>query len=285
MQKDSVKKPQKSKPLNKTTNPVNDFFGKSFQMLIENKELMFQFVDMLPAQIEIFTPDGIAIFCNRATLEFNHITDAGLIVGKYNVLKDPILNDQMGLRDVIHGAFRGETVNGTYSPPVQDLVNRGIVEEKPFESAVLDFYFFPIWDPPSGLEDEVPSRVTRKLDFVISVCIVKNLYQGRPDVVRAKEYLDTHWEGEYVPEDIAKSMNMSVSHLYKIFKEHTGMTPGDYRKKVKVEHIKEKLADKNLSVKEAFAACGEDSQGWILRVFKKMTGLTPAQWRSMHYTP
>ena len=43
--------------------------------------------------------------------------------------------------------------------------------------------------------------------------------------------------------------------------------------------IKEKLADKSLSIKEAFAACGEDSRGWTLRVFKDITGLTPTQFR------
>ena len=57
------------------------------------------------------------------------------------------------------------------------------------------------------------------------------------------------------------------------------MTPGDYHKKVKVDHIKEKLEDKNLSVKEAFAACGEDSRGWLSKVFKEITGLSPKQYR------
>ena len=43
---------------------------------------------------------------------------------------------------------------------------------------------------------------------------------------------------------------MSVIQLYKLFKQHTYMTPGDYHNQTKVEHIKEKLTDKNLSVKE-----------------------------------
>ena len=94
-----------------------------------------------------------------------------------------------------------------------------------------------------------------------------------------REYIDTHWQEEYDPKTVAKSANMSVSQLYIIFKQHVGMTPGSYHKKVKVDHIKEKLADKNLLIKEAFAACGEDSQGWMLRVFKEITGVTPKQFR------
>jgi YesN/AraC family two-component response regulator len=46
-----------------------------------------------------------------------------------------------------------------------------------------------------------------------------------------------------------------------------------------VERIKEKLADKSLSIKEAFAACGEDSQGWMAKVFKEITGINPSDWR------
>ena len=266
MKKDNAKKPLKQNLSAKNANPVNDTFVQSFQMLIENKELVFQFMDMFPFHIEIFTPDGTAIFVNRAALEFNNITDANLIIGKYNVLKDPVLNFQMNLHDPIHRAFEGEIVSGTYSPPVQDLVDRGIITEKPFESASMDFYFYPVWN-------------INELDYVVSVCVVRNFYQGRSDVARAKEYIDTHWQGEYDAQAVAKSVNMSVTQLYKLFKQHTGMTPGDYHKNAKVEHIKEKLADKNLSVKEAFAACGEDSRGWILRVFKDITGMTPTEWR------
>jgi len=272
MKKDNARKPLKSKSFIKKESPIDDAFANSFQMLIQNKELVFQFMDMFPFHIEIFTPDGTAIFCNRAALEFNNITDASLIIGKYNVLKDPVLNDQMGLYDPIHKAFMGEMISGSYSPPVQDLVDRGIITEKPFESASMDFYFYPVWN-------------IDELSYVVSVCVVRNFYQGRSDVVRAKEYIDSHWKGEYDAQAVAKSVNMSVTQLYKLFKQHTGMTPGDYHKKVKVERIKEKLKDKDISVKEAFAACGEDSRGWILRVFKEITGMTPTQWREQNSKP
>ena len=73
---------------------------------------------------------------------------------------------------------------------------------------------------------------------------------------------------------------MSVAQLYKIFKQHAGMTPGKYHLQCKIEHIKEKLSDKNLTIKEAFAACGEDGNGWISRVFKKVTGMTPKEFQN-----
>ena len=102
---------------------------------------------------------------------------------------------------------------------------------------------------------------------------------GKPNFLMAKEYIDNNWQGDYSAKTIAKSVNMSKSKLYAIFNQFAGMTPGEYHKKVKLDHIKEKLADKSLSVKEAFAACGEDSQGRVARVFKEKTGLSPTEYR------
>ena len=227
-------------------------------------------LDLLPVTIGIFAHDGTALFCNRAGLKLHNITDANLIIGKYNLLNDPVYNDQLGLRDGIQKAFlRGEAfVWYDVVLPIEDLVNRGVISEseKPFEKGFTDWYLIPIM---SG----------EKVAYVAMIYVVKKLYYGRPDLVRAREHIESNWLEEYDPQTLAKTVNMSVTQLYKVFKENTGMTPGNYHKNCKVEHIKEKLADKNLSVKQAFAACGEDSQGRIARVFKKLTGMSPRKYR------
>jgi len=265
MNKNTVKPPEKPNP---ATNPVSTDFIQSLQMLLENKELMFQILDLFPLPMEIFAQDGTAIFCNRIGLELNNIRDASLIAGKYNLLKDPVCNDIMGMREEIEKAFlHGEAViRHDVILSIQDLVERGIIDEKPFEKAFMDWYLYPV-------------KNGEEIVFVIFVCIVKNLYYGRPDLAKAKEYIDSHWLEEFDPKALAKYVNISVTQLYKIFKEHNNMTPGHYHKKCKVEHIREKLADKNLSIKQAFAACGEDSQGRIARIFKQMTGMSPREFR------
>ena len=249
---------------------ANDAIAEAIARLQGNKKLLFQIVDMFPIPIEIFEPGGTSIFLNRAGMEVNNITDSGLIVGKYNLLNDPVCNDQMGLREGIQRAFRGEIVSYTdFIPPIQDLVDRGIITEKPYEKAFMDLFLYPVWN-------------REKLAFVVCVFIVKSMYQGRPDVMKAKEYIDKYWERDFNPVSLAKSVNMSVSQLYKLFKQHTGLTPGDYYKKCKVDHIKEKLIDKNLSIKDAFAACGENSRGTYARVFKEATGISPTQFRAQN---
>ena len=268
MEKSPAKAQQKSITKLKETNTASAVFSRFFEMLPKNKEFMFRFLDLFPFPVEIFAPDGTDIFLNRAFMEFNNVTDPSLVIGKYNVINDPVINDQMGLKDGVEKAFRGEIVYlHNVDAPIQDLVNRGIISEKPFEKSVMDFHLYPVM---SG----------KKLIFVVFVCNVRKLYTGRPDVARAREFIDSHWRGEYNAEEVARHVNMSVTQLYRVFKEHTGTTPGDYHKQCKVERIKKRLKNKNLSIKEAFAACGEDSRGWILQVFKEITGMTPKQYRN-----
>ena len=269
MKKNAATMPTKTKPPVKNDNFMSDVFSRFLKMLPENKEFMFRFLDLFPYVVEIFTPDGISVFVNRAGIEINKIIDISLVVGKYNLLKDPVCNDQMGMRDGIQRAFsHGEScVYYDVDAPIQDLINRGLIAEKPFEKSLMDFHLYPVTN-------------NGKLIFVVFICNAKKLYYGRPDLARAKVYMDTHWQGEYDKEKVAAAVNMSVAQLYRLFKEHTGMTPGDYHKRVKVERIKEKLLDKSLSVKEAFAACGEDSHSWLSTVFKQITGLSPTEYRN-----
>jgi AraC-like DNA-binding protein len=241
---------------------------KYFNILKDNDEPLFNVLDMFPIPIEIFAADGTAVYTNLAGMDLLNIKDRSLLVGKYNCLKDTVCLDELGFREGFERAFSHEKViMKDFPAPIHDLVKRGVVKEKPFEKAIMDLYTYPIWK-------------NEKLIFVVCVLVVRNLYMGRPDVVRAKEYIDNNWMGELIPEEVAKSVNMSVAQLYRLFKEHTGFTPGEYHRKVKIDHIKEKLADKSLSVKEAFAACGEDSQGWFLKVFKEDTGMTPTEFRN-----
>jgi len=243
-------------------------FSQPLNSLIVTPELMFMFFNMFPMPVEIFEPDGTLVYINRALLDFYSIRDASLVVGKYNLLTDPVLNGRLDMGEALQRVFKGETVVfADFSPPIQDLFDGGVIDEKPFESAIIDIYSYPI-------------QSDDKLSYVVCVLIVKSVYQGTPDVARAKEYIEAHWREAYDQHALAKSLSMSVSQLYSLFKEHVGMAPGDYYKKVKVDHIKEKLINKNLTITEAFAACGEDSRGWIAKVFKEITGLSPREYRA-----
>jgi len=240
--------------------------SESFQALIGDRDRMFQLLDSFPMPIEVFDPDGTAIYLNQASMDMFNIKDASMHVGRYNLLRDPACEAMFG-REIFERAFRGEAVSWSDAQvTIEEVVARGVTEEKPFEAAFVDVYFLPVWNG-------------EKLTQVIGIYILKRMYQGVPEVARAKEFIDSHWLEGFDAGQVAGAVNISGSSLYHLFKQHAGMTPKEYYNKVKVERIKEKLVDKSLTVAEAFSLCGADSRGEMARTFKKLTGMTPTEYR------
>jgi len=240
--------------------------AQSFQKLPSPIDPLFRSFDLFPFPVEVFANDGTALFVNRSALQLLGIPDSSLIVQKYNLLTDPVCNDLLGHREIIEKAFAGQTmVIPDFKPPIQDLVDRGIIREKPYESALMELYLSPVKDKDT-------------LIFVVCVFIVKSIYRGRPEVVKAKEYISRFWRGKFNPHETAKFLGTSVTQLYRLFKQYDSMTPGEYHRQCKIAHIKEKLADQNLTIKEAFSVCGENNQSWMGRAFTESTGLSPTQW-------
>ena len=249
---------------------TNDFekLSEPFKALIGNQGLNHQILDLLPIPIEIFAPDGMLIFSNRAWLEFNNIPDASLVVGKYNLKDDPVVLKIMG-QDNIDIFLRGESGSFSDFPaPIQDLVDRGVLaeNEKPWQAATMDIFCLPLWDGDK---------------FVCSIMFftVKNMYHGRTDIAKAQEYMEIHWRDEFDIEKIAQAASLSKRHFQRIFKDVTGCTPIEFHQKLKIEKIKEKLLDGNLGIAQAFTACGVDYHGAYFKLFKEKVEMTPSEYR------
>jgi len=245
---------------------------EAFQKLVNSPELVLQAFETFPLPVEVFAPDGTCIFCNKAGFEFNGIPDADFIVGKYNLKNDPVCLEIIG-QEIMDSIFRGEACFFPNFPaPIQDVVDRGLIDEKPFESATIDIHTQPVWDGET---------------FICTICffIIKNIYQGRAEMVIAQEYMNEYWYENFDREKIAAAAGMSPGHFSRMFKQFSGYTPQDYYQKIKIDKIKEKLLDPNLTVAQAFAECGVDSKGTYLQRFKEITGETPTEYRSKNLTP
>jgi len=241
--------------------------SESFRALIGSMDLMLQMLDLFPMPIEVFDPNGTAVYINRAGMDMFNIKDASLHIGKYNVLHDPSSDEAFG-HDFLVETFHGKTISWTeLSVPIQSVVDRGVAKEKPFEAAYMDVYAFPV-------------RSFGRIANVIYVFILKRMYRGIPEVVKAKEYIDNHWREEFDVGAIARAIFISQKHLATLFKQNTHMKLIDYYKKVKVDHIKRELLNKSLSIAEVFSYCGEDNRGAFGRTFKELTGMTPKEYRN-----
>ena len=234
-----------------------------FKALINDREMVFQLLDLHPAPVLVFAPDGLCIFINRAGAELCNITDVTMFAGKYNLKSDPVCTEICG-RGVIDKIFRGESFSvPNFFVPAQGIKGRGNDENF---SETANVFILPIWD-----NDE----------FICAVMFynVENAYSGIHDAAKAQAYLDAHWKDEYDPDEAARSAGLNRRHFIRVFKENMNCTPLEYHIMLKIEKIKEKLLDKGLSVEQAFEACGADYKGTYFKYFKDITGLPPSEYR------
>ncbi len=78
--------------------------------------------------------------------------------------------------------------------------------------------------------------------------------------------------------ELAALSGISEGTFNSLFVKYSGMTPGKYRKRLRLEKAKELLALGRMSVGEIAAVLGFCDEGYFCRFFKKETGMTPKQW-------
>jgi AraC-like DNA-binding protein len=241
----------------------------AFQKLEGNEEMLSRIIEFFPYPIHVYSSDGTMVLTNEACLRVMHIPSKEHLIGKFNVLKDPVI-DRWGndVREQIARSFKGETVLfHDLQMPIQGIIDRFENDELCFDSSFQNITCFPVYDENS------------KLAYVVHVFVTSKLYDGRQEMVKAKEYIDSHWMEDFDLDKTALSVNLGKHHFSRLFKRHTSMTPFSYYQDIKISKLKEKLCDNNLSIGEAFSACGVDYNGNYARLFREKVGLTPSQYR------
>lgn len=117
---------------------------------------------------------------------------------------------------------------------------------------------------------------------MVTVFITSQLYQGRQEIIATKKYVRSHWNDKFDLDSVAGAAGLSPSYFLRLFKRHTGDTPFNYYKAIKVGKLKELLCNENLSTAEALSACGLEYCGECARKFKDLTGMTPSEFRNTH---
>ena len=71
--------------------------------------ILEQVIQQMPDPVEICTTDGTAAMVNDAFLKMFGVPSSDLVVGKYNVFRDPVIK-AIGLESAIQRVYNGETV-------------------------------------------------------------------------------------------------------------------------------------------------------------------------------
>ena len=100
-------------------------------------------------------------------------------------------------------------------------------------------------------------------------------------VARARVYMDAHYMEKLSAEQIAEASRVSPSHLFRLFRKETGLTPYAYLTNVRMEHAMKMLLNTSYTVEEIADYCAFCSSANFIRAFRQSTGVTPRKFRKL----
>ncbi len=95
---------------------------------------------------------------------------------------------------------------------------------------------------------------------------------------RAVALMEENFAHLYGVAELAQSLEVSKSHLIRVFSADMGMTPGQYLTQIRIERVKLILRAGGYSQEAAAAMTGFSGANYLCKVFRRQTGMTPGQY-------
>lgn len=94
-----------------------------------------------------------------------------------------------------------------------------------------------------------------------------------------KSFLDSSLEKKMTLEQISEALDISVSHIMRVFKHQYGMSPMKYFNQAKVSYACRLLVNTNYSIEYISELLSFSEPEYLSKCIKKQTGLSPLQYR------
>jgi AraC family transcriptional regulator len=110
---------------------------------------------------------------------------------------------------------------------------------------------------------------------------------GRPSrsapqwLARARDYLHAHWSERVALADVAAAAGVHPATIARGFRPHVGCSPGEYLRRLRIEHAKEALLASARPIADIALEAGFYDQSHFTTVFRRHVGMTPAEFRSL----
>jgi transcriptional regulator GlxA family with amidase domain len=101
----------------------------------------------------------------------------------------------------------------------------------------------------------------------------------RAPLREVQRWITEHPAGDLTVESLAARARLSPRHFARAFREETGMTPGRYVDRVRLEHARRLLEDAADGIEEVARASGYGTPEAMRRAFLRTLGTPPAEYR------
>lgn len=98
-------------------------------------------------------------------------------------------------------------------------------------------------------------------------------------ILRSINHLEKYHDRPFKLLELAKTSGMSKSSYSKKFKDMTGLSPLDYCIGLRMEKIRQQLADTDLSISEIAFQNGFCDSNYMIKLFRRWHGMTPGKYR------
>lgn len=107
----------------------------------------------------------------------------------------------------------------------------------------------------------------------------ESVYADHPEMLKAVEFVREHYKDKILIADIAKSADVSVSSLERLFKKLFGLTPLMYLRRARLNAACLLLRDTDTDLSEIAVDCGFNDQTNLTRAFRLELKITPFRYR------
>ena len=98
-------------------------------------------------------------------------------------------------------------------------------------------------------------------------------------VQRVKTLIESNFDRELSVSEMARFVDLSVSHLQHLFKNEMGQSPAHYVQELRLMRARDLLEGSSLSIKQIMFRIGAKDRSNFERRFKRAYKLTPVQFR------
>jgi len=103
-------------------------------------------------------------------------------------------------------------------------------------------------------------------------------------IIEAIRLIDLNLDQDFDFNDLAETLNLSVTRLRHLFKEQTGVSFRKYLRQTRMQWARQLLETSFISVKETAKRSGIKDTSHFVRDFEKEFGLSPARYRKRYHS-